>query len=193
MSTWPWPRPDDDGAARHLVRGLTIPPIALESTSGRTVTLAELPGRVVVFIYPWTGEPGGSNPPNWDDIPGAHGSTPELTAVANLHSGFESLRVPAFGMSGQASDWQRAFVARNSLPFELLSDESGAFRDALRLPTFDTGGVRYLKRLTLVLKNGLLDRAFYPVHPPDVHPREVLAWTSATATYKAEARLKPAG
>lgn len=191
MSTWRWPAPVDDGAAAHLIRGLKIPALALPSTGGRSVSLVDLSRRTALFVYPWTGRPGGENPPDWDHIAGAHGSTPELVAIANLFSGFEGLGVAALAISGQDTAWQSEFAARHGLPFEVLSDHDGRLRDALRLPTFETGGVRYLKRLTLVVSAGQVERCFYPVHPPDIHPREVLAWMSATATYAAEARLKP--
>jgi hypothetical protein len=29
--------------------------------------------------------------------------------------------------------------------------------------------VVYLKRLTLILRDGRIERVFYPVHPPDTH------------------------
>jgi hypothetical protein len=55
----------------------------------------------------------------------------------------------------------------------------------LRLPTFDAGGTAYLARLTLALKDGRIARTFYPVHPPDAHPREVLAWLNELVSRKA--------
>ncbi len=36
-----------------------------------------------------------------------------------------------------------------------------------------------LKRLTLVIKNGTIERVFYPVFPPDQNASEVLAWLAA--------------
>lgn len=33
-----------------------------------------------------------------------------------------------------------------------------------------------LKRLTLVIRRGTIDHAFYPVFPPDRHPEEILDW-----------------
>ena len=190
MTTWPWPPPEPDDGAAHLVRGTKLPSVALPSTAGGNVDLAEAPRRTAVFVYPWTGRPEADNPPDWDIIPGAHGSTPGLKAVADLHSGFAALHVGVVAVSGQDTAWQAELAGRLALPFPVLSDAAGALRDALRLPTFEAGGVHYLRRLTLVISSGRIERVFYPVHPPDVHPREVLAWMSATATYAAEARLK---
>ena len=50
------PAPIDDGACDHL-RGMAIPALALRATSGATVDLSTVPGRMVVYIYPRTGRP----------------------------------------------------------------------------------------------------------------------------------------
>lgn len=189
--TWPWPAPDDDHGARHLKDGLRLPSIALPSTHGGTVDLSTRSGMAVVFAYTWTGRPGLANPPAWDDIPGAHGSTPQAEGFRNLYSAFASTDVEVFGLSLQSSDWQRELVERLQLPFPLLSDADRDLQRALRLPVFETGGVTYLKRLTLFVVDGRIRRTFYPVHPPDAHAREVLAWLAASLGYALEARRRP--
>ncbi len=68
----------NDGGADHLQPGTRLPPFALPATDGRQVDLAALAGKTLLIVYPWTGRPGHPNPPDWDAIPGAHGSTPEL-------------------------------------------------------------------------------------------------------------------
>lgn len=166
----------DRGGARHLKRGRRMPDIALPTTAGRSISFASLPGRVVVFCYPWTGRPGLPNPPGWDDIPGAHGSTPQAEGFRNLHIGFHQVGASVFGLSTQPADYQREFAERLALPFEIVSDEAFALQEALALPTFTTGGVRYLERLTLGLEDGRIDRVYYPIDAPAAHAREVCAW-----------------
>jgi peroxiredoxin len=166
----------DDGAARHLKRGMRMPDVALPTTVGGEVNFGRLPGRAVVYCYPWTGRPGLPNPPRWDDIPGAHGSTPQSEAFRDLFPGFAQVGAAVFGLSTQSTDYQREFTERLGLPFELVSDEQFAFQRALSLPTFETGGVVYLKRLTLALRDGRLERIYYPVASPAAHAREVCAW-----------------
>ncbi len=168
--------PGESACARHLKRGRRMPDLALPTTAGRSVNFAELSGRAVVFCYPWTGRPGQPNPPSWDDIPGAHGSTPEAEGFRNLHIGFRDLGIQVFGLSTQPSEYQRELVERLALPYEIVSDEDFALQKKLALPTFATGGVRYLKRLTLGLKDGRIDRVYYPVDAPASHAREVCAW-----------------
>lgn len=166
----------DDGAARHLKKGMRVPDVALTSTAGRSVSLAQHPGLVIAYVYPWTGRPGVANPPGWDDIPGAHGSTPQAEGFRNLAKALEELKATVFGISGQDIAWQQEFASRADLGFELLSDEGFALQKALSLPTFETGGVTYLKRLTLALIDGRIERVYYPIAHPGAHAREICAW-----------------
>lgn len=165
----------DDGGARHLRPGLPLPDIELASTRGGTVSPARLAGRAVLYVYPWTGRPGMPDPPDWDHIPGAHGSTPEAQGFRDHHDAFKDLGIAIYGISGQETDYQLEFSNRLGLPFALLSDAHFAFCDALSLPTFTTGGVRYLKRLTLIIVDGAIERTHYPVHPPASHAEDVIA------------------
>ena len=170
--------PTDDGGTAHLVPGTRLPDIALPSSAGGEVNLRG-ERAAVVFIYPWTGRPGVADPPGWDDIPGAHGSTPESAGFRDAHDKFCDIGVSVFGVSGQDSEHHRELVSRLGLPFAILSDEQFRLQQALRLPTFEAGGRPYLKRLTLIVATGAIARTFYPVHPPETHAGEVLGWLQA--------------
>ena len=172
------PPPEDDGAAAHLT-GMTWPSVPLPATDGTTVDLSRLAGMIVVYAFPRTGQPGIDNPQGWDMIPGARGCTPQSCAfrdhVADLRSsGVDHL----FGLSAQDSAYQREAVARLHLPFPLLSDAGGVLAAALRLPTFLVDGMTLLKRITLVVESGRIDRVFYPVFPPDRNAAAVVTWLS---------------
>jgi peroxiredoxin len=82
-------------------------------------------------------------------------------------------------MSSQDTAYQRELVGRLHLPFPVLSDERFEFAEALGLPTFEIAGVRLLKRATLVLRDGRVEKVFYPVFPPDRNAGKVLAWLRA--------------
>lgn len=166
----------DDGGARHLKRGRRMPDLALPTTGGRSVSFARLAGRTIVYCYPWTGRPGVANPPGWDDIPGAHGSTPQTEGFRDLHAGFQQVEARVFGLSTQSTAYQSEMASRLGLPFEIVSDEAFALQQALALPVFETGGVRYLKRLTLAIRDGRIERVYYPIDAPAAHAREVCAW-----------------
>lgn len=173
------PEPVDDGACAHLV-GMRLPHVRLASTRGRTVDVGALPpGRTVIFCYPMTGVPGRPLPDGWDLIPGARGCTPQACSFRDLHEDFTALDAGVFGLSAQASDWQSEMAQRLHLPFEVLSDADLLFTSALGLPTFEVGGMRLIKRLTLIVRDGAIEHVFYPVFPPDHSAAQVLAWLAS--------------
>ena len=106
----------------HLRPGLPLPKVKLPATDGTEICLATLPGQSLAIIYPWTGRPSEPNPPNWDDIPGAHGSTPELEGFRDLVADFAEIRVALYALSTQPTDYQREMAQRLKLPFPVLSD-----------------------------------------------------------------------
>lgn len=171
------PEPEDDGAADHLP-GTALPSVTLSATDGTVVDLSELSGRTVVYCYPKTGRPDKDViPDGWEEIPGARGCTPEACGFRDHYQELRDCGVSeAFGVSLQSRDYQREARNRLELPFELLSDSARELTNQLRLPIFEIGGERFLKRLTLVLLDGHIEHVFYPVFPPDEHAEEVVRW-----------------
>lgn len=171
------PVPEDDGAADHLP-GTAMPHLTLPATDGGTVRLdAPGPGRTVVYIYPLTGRPGTDLPAGWDAIPGARGCTPEACGFRDHHADLLAAGATrVYGLSGQDTGYQREVVDRLGLPFAMLSDPGLRLAAALRLPTFEAGGMTLYARLTLIVADGVIEHAFYPVFPPDAHAAQVLAW-----------------
>jgi peroxiredoxin len=169
------PAPTDDGAADHL-HGMRLPSVPLTSTSGDTVDLSSLSGVTVVYCYPMTGRPDRELPRGWDEIPGARGCTPQSCSFRDHYSELRDLGARVFGLSTQSTGYQQEAVGRLQLPFELLSDERLAFAAALGLPTFEVDGTTLLKRLTLIIEGGRIEKVFYPVFPPGKNAEEVLAW-----------------
>jgi peroxiredoxin (alkyl hydroperoxide reductase subunit C) len=46
----------------------------------------------------------------------------------------------------------------------------------MKLPTFTVAGMPLLKRMALVVDDGIISKVFYPVFPPDQNAAEVVAW-----------------
>jgi peroxiredoxin len=176
------PVPVNDGAADHLI-GLAVPAIRLPATTGGAVDLATVAAppdaRVVVYLYPMTGRPGVALPDGWDEIPGARGCTPETIGFRDNEVEFADQGVTVFGLSSQDTAYQRELAERLELGFAVLSDERFELTEALSLPTFVANGVRLYTRLTLVLRDGVIEHVFYPVFPTDTHAAEVQAWLAA--------------
>ncbi len=171
------PAPVDDGACDHLL-GMHLPSVPLRSTTGRLIDLASLSGKTVVYCYPRTGKPDEEPPAGWNKIPGARGCTPQSCAFRDHFQELQALGAGVFGLSAQSTEYQKEAVERLRLPFELLSDAELAFSRALRLPTFKVDSMVLIKRLTLILLDGRVEKVFYPVFPPDKNAHEVMEWLS---------------
>ena len=67
------------------------------------------------------------------------------------------------------------------IPFALLSDSDLVFTRALRLPTFEfepygSQPSTLLKRMAFVIRDGRIEKVFYPVFPPDRNAEDVTVW-----------------
>ena len=172
------PAPPDDGAAAHLL-GVRLPSLPLPATDGASVDLSALPGRIVLYAYPRTGQPGADNPAGWDMIPGARGCSPQSCEFRDHFGELRRLGVDGvFGLSTQDTAYQQEAAGRLHLPFPLLSDAAGGLTRAMKLPTFEAAGMTLLRRFTLVIDGGTVSHVFYPVFPPDRNAADVVAWLS---------------
>jgi peroxiredoxin len=168
------PVPEDDGAADALP-GARVPDVALPATTGGELSIARAPRPLLVFVFPWAGRPGEPLPdPGWDAIPGARGCTAEACGFGDIHGGLRALGVDVAGLSAQEPERQAEVAARLGLPYPLLSDAEGRLAAAMRLPTFEAGGRTLLRRLTMLVRDGAVERVWYPVFPPDRHAEAVL-------------------
>jgi peroxiredoxin len=179
---------------------MEMPAIALPSTRGGTMRVDTVPEaiggvsppgqqspRLVIYAYPMTGVPGVDLPEGWNDIPGARGCTPESCGFRDHAAELAAAGAAVAGLSTQSTAYQQEAAARLGLPFPLLSDADLELTNALKLPAFpidapahDGGGRKtLLRRLTLVVRDGAIEKVFYPVFPPDGHAAEVLAWLEA--------------
>lgn len=172
------PAPKDDGAARHLFQA-SVPSIHLAATDGSLIDLASLDGITVVYAFPMTGRPEEPLPKGWDMVPGARGCTPQSCAFRDHFAELRRLGVTQlFGMSTQTTEYQQEAVNRLHLRFALLSESEFRLTEALRLPTFETNGMRLLKRMTMIISRGAIKHVFYPVFPPDRSAGDVIDWLS---------------
>jgi peroxiredoxin len=118
--------------------------------------------------------PGIPDPEGWDNIPGAHGSTPQALAFSYRYGVFLRQNVKVFGLSLQGTEWQFEFVQRTQLVFPLLSDVTAEFSKKLALETFQAGEKDYLVRRTFIVEGGLITHDFYPVDKPAANADDVL-------------------
>jgi len=53
-----------------------------------------------------------------------------------------------------------------------------SFSSAMGLPMLEVAGLKLIKRLTLIIKDGVVRKCFYPVFPPDKNVDKVIVWLS---------------
>ena len=175
------PAPQDDGAARHL-EGLRLPALALAATDGSQVDLSKLAGRTVVYIYPRTGVP--------DRRRLTAGTRSPARAAARRNRARSAIISPS--SSGSASRTCSG-CRRRTPPISARRSSGCTCRSrccptpissstrAIELPTFTVAGMTLLKRMALVIDDGVISKVFYPVFPPDKSAEEVIAWLQAIA------------
>jgi peroxiredoxin len=174
------PVPVDDGATAHL-KGMRLSSLPLAATNGTKVDLSTLRGRTVVYIYPRTGKPGQALPAGWDAIPGARGCTPQSCSFRDHFGDLQKAGVTQlFGLSTQDTPYQKEAADRLHLPFLLLSDENLQFARALNLPTFKVDGMELIRRMTLIIDDGVISHVLYPVFPPDKSAEETVRWLQSS-------------
>jgi peroxiredoxin len=169
------PIPQVDGGASHLV-GLKLPDIGLKSTNGVEVNLARLAGTLVLYCYPMTGQPNVALPSGWDDIPGARGCTPQTCAYRDLNQDMQRLGATIFGISTQDCAYQLEMAQRLHLPFDILGDSALHFAKALRLPLMEVAGMPLMKRVTMIVRDGIIVKTHYPIFPTHEDAPRVLQW-----------------
>jgi len=170
------PKPVDDGETSHLQR-IIFPEASLLSTNDNLVNTTDFKkGITVVYCYPLTGRPDQEPPKDWEQIPGAKGCTTQTLSFREKYDKFKKRNVRLFGLSTQTTEYQKEMVKRLDVPFPILSDSDLKLTKLLNLPTFEVEGKILLKRLTMIVEDGVIVKVFYPVFPPSENAEEVLAW-----------------
>jgi peroxiredoxin len=155
--------------------GQGFPNLPLSATTGASISPADsTTGSFVLFIYPRMGRPGRLEPPEWSQIPGAKGCTPQSCEFRDLAADYAATGYRIYGLSSQDSDYQREAVERLHLPYPLLSDPEFSFANKLRLPTFEFGGEVLYVRSTLVATKGRITHAHLGIIDAAAHPHLLL-------------------
>jgi peroxiredoxin len=167
-------RPDElGGTGRRSVLGrLTqraLPSVALPSTSGEPVDLSSL-DRAVVYLYPGNR----CSPEDGYDSPAL--DEKQHCAFADHWPDFLALNCRVLGVSSQSRDQQSVVVATLGVGHPLLCDADARVGRALGLPTFSVDQIDWYRRAALVIDDGVIVHAFYPLASAVGSPGQAVAW-----------------
>ncbi len=142
-----------------------LPAFSLAATGGGSFSPADHRGRIIVlYFYPKDSTPG---------------CTTEAQQFRDLHPQFVAAGAVLAGISRDSLKSHETFKARQSLPFELLSDPDEAVCQAfgvIKLKKLYGKEVRGIERSTFVAdRSGVLRREWRGVKVPG-HADEVLAF-----------------
>ncbi|MGB7270617.1 MAG: peroxiredoxin [Albidovulum sp.] len=172
--------PDLEFIVDHLL-GRRLPDVELHATDGTTLKVSTLYGLTVFYMYPRTSPPNGPAIARWSDIPGAKGCTPQSCGFRDHFAELQAVGVEnVFGVSTQSTDYQSEVVDRLHLPFALLSDAELKLQRALNLPTFSAADMVLLHRLTLIARDGIIEKVFHGIIDPAANATDVLDYLSGT-------------
>ena len=99
-----------------------------------------------------TGNPTKSLPPNWDDIPGARGCTPQTYSFRDHYDDLVKCNAIPIGLSTQRVPEIKEMVNRLKVHYDIVSDCDLKFTNLMNLPTFKIGEKVFIKRLTLIIE-----------------------------------------
>ena len=142
------------------------PDFELAAADGSLVRLSALRGRkVVLFFYPR------------DETPGC---TAQACAFRDAYEELATAGVEVVGVSSDSQDSHRAFAARRSLPFPIVSDPGGTVRRrygaTARLLLNMPGRVTYL-----IDEDGVVRDIFASLWRPVEHVKRARAWARAVS------------
>lgn len=123
-----------------------------------------------------TGNPNKPLPTNWNDIPGAKGCTPQTCSIRDNYEELIKLNAIPIGLSTQSLEDINEMVLRLGVQYDVLSDYNFELLNLLHLPYFEVDNFKFIKRLTLIIENSIIQKVFYPIYPPELHINEILNW-----------------
>ncbi len=152
--------------------GVPVTSVVLESFQEEPRDLRQLAQRrpLVIYIYPGSerSPADGEQTPLMDDA--------QHRAFGEHRAALASRGYQVVGVSSQPVKAQRRSVLAGQLAQRLFSDPELQLARELELPTFELEGARWYERLTLIVKDGRIEKAFFPVASAGRSAAQVIAW-----------------
>jgi len=124
-----------DGGTGLLPVGSSAPDVEGHDATGKAIRLSEMHGHAaVVYFYPKDGTPG---------------CTHEACAFRDAFQRYQTRGVVIFGVSRDSDESHKDFLANQSLPFPLVSDQDGSVDRAYGVLTGVEGGDCWISEVIL--------------------------------------------
>lgn len=139
--------------------GKIAPSFITKNQDGKVIDLQTYIGKnpILLYFYPK------------DDTPGC---TKEACQFRDKFEAFKKTGAVIFGISRQGIQSHKDFTGKYHIPFDLLTDESGAIAKMYGIESYPVVG--FLKRESVLIgKNGKILKYYQNVNP-ETHPAEVL-------------------
>jgi peroxiredoxin len=147
-----------------------MPSIRLDRVTGTQFSLDEV-GRswVAFYLYPGTRTP-----------PAPGGNSPAEDAAQHLayrsrERRLEELSLTVVGISSESEAEQYKTICEHRITHLMLIDPALRLADALGLPTFELAERRWYRRLTLLTRDGVIERVFSVTNGAS-NPGQILTW-----------------
>lgn len=151
-----------------------LPDLELEWMPGARLDVSALGAEpLVLYCHPGVGAQAHASELGEDPL---DASAAECRAFADRSLEFASLNHRVVGVSSQSAARQLSLATSEALPHVVLSDDRLELAEELGLPTFEVDGVCHYERVTLIVRDGRVEKVFYPVPNPATHAAEVAEW-----------------
>jgi peroxiredoxin len=168
--------PQRELAVVARLRHRQLPSLELEWMPGERLDVQALGTKpLVLYCHPGT-EPGMRELEDRDDEPTPGADAAQCRSFAERELELASMNHRVVGVSSQSAAAQMDLATQEALPHVMLSDDRLELAEEMGLPTFEVDGVRLYERVTLIVRDGRVQKVFYPILDPTAHAAEVAEW-----------------
>jgi peroxiredoxin len=163
-------------AVASRLRHKQLPSLELEWMPGERLDVQSLGSKpLVLYCHPGI-EPGTAVSEGEEDEQAVGADAAECRSFAERELELASMNHRVVGVSSQSAASQLDLATQEALPHVMLSDDRLELAEEMGLPTFEVDGVRLYERVTLIVRDGRVQKVFYPILDPAAHATEVAEW-----------------
>lgn len=153
-----------------------LPSLELEWMPGEWLDLRTLAAKPLVLYLQPGGATGARVVEDEEDEASLGADAAQSRGFAERALEFAAMNHRVVGVSSQSAPRHLSLATREALPHVVLSDSRLELAEEMGLPTFESDGVCFYERITLIVRQGRVEKVFYPILNPAAHAAEVAQW-----------------